>query len=143
LLVDVSHPAWEIHHGSVLDTLEALGAQDKPSILVFNKVDLLEHGLDNPGLRDAMALWPNAVAISAHNGLGMNSLMAAIVEQVKELLGAVRALVPYSESSLIQDCYDFGRVQKVEYQEHGIYVEAELVAELRGKLAKYAITDEH
>ncbi len=141
LLVDVSHPAWEIHHGSVLDTLEALGAQDKPSILVFNKVDLLENGVDNPGLKDAMQLWPNSVAISAHSGLGMDSLMAAIVLQVKELLGSVKALVPYSESGLIQDCYDFGRVQKVDYQEGGIYVEAELVAEMRGKLAKYAVEE--
>ncbi len=141
LLVDISHPAWEIHHGAVLDTLEALGAQDKLSILVFNKVDLLPGGVENEDLKEAMELWPNSVAISASSGLGMDSLMQAIVLQVKELLGFVQVLIPYSESSLVQDCYDFGRVSKVEYREDGILVVAELVAEMRGKLARYEITD--
>ena len=67
--------------------------------------------------------------------------MQAIVLQVKELLGFVQALIPYSESSLVQDCYDFGRVLKVEYREDGILVIAELIAEMRGKLARYEITD--
>lgn len=137
LLVDVSHEVWEVHHGAVIDTLEELGAQDKPAILIFNKVDrLTDAGRAN--LETAMNLWPNSVAISAKSGQGMDDLMAAIVRQVKELLGFVRALVPYSESALVQDCYDFGRVLKVDYREDGILVEAELVKEMRGKLAKYA-----
>jgi GTP-binding protein HflX len=141
LLVDVSHPAWEIHHGAVLDTLEALGAQDKPAILVFNKVDLLPHGRQNPELDQAMRLWPNSVAMSAASGMGVDDLLAAIVTHVKDLLGSIRAIVPYSESGLIQDCYDYGRVHKVEYLEAGILVEAELVAEMRGLLEKYRVQE--
>lgn len=138
LLVDVSHPAWEIHHGSVLDTLEELGARDKPSILVFNKVDRLDM-LGQARLEEAMKLWPNSVAISAVTGQGIDTMQQAIVRQVKDLLGLVRALVPYSESGLVQSCYDFGRVLKVDYQEDGILIEAELVAEMRGKLEEYAV----
>ena len=67
--------------------------------------------------------------------------MAAITRQVKELLGSVRALLPYSESGLLQDCYDFGRVLHTEYREDGIFVEAELVTEMRGKLEKFAIAE--
>lgn len=137
LLVDVSHPAWEVHHGSVLDTLEALGAQDKPSILVFNKVDLLDD-VGKASLEEAMALWPRSVAISASTGQGIDSLMEAIVVQVQELLGHVKALVPYSESGLVQDCYDYGRVLSVDYREEGILIEAELVAEMRQKLARFS-----
>lgn len=137
LLVDASHPAWDVHHGAVLDTLEALGAQDKPAILVFNKVDLLDEA-GKATLAEAMALWPRSVAISASTGEGIASLMEAIVEQVKELLGYVKALVPYSESGLVQDCYDYGRVLAVDYREEGIVIEAELVAEMRQKLARYS-----
>ena len=71
----------------------------------------------------------------------MSDLMIAIRKQVQSLLGWVKALVPYSESGLVQDCYDFGRVHKVDYREEGIYVEAELVAEMRMKLSRYAIAE--
>ena len=87
-----------------------------------------------------VAAWPNAVAISAITGKGMDDLMEAIKKQVQELLGRVTALVPYSESALVQDCYDFGRVLKVDYREEGIYVEAELVSEMRDKLNRYAVS---
>jgi hypothetical protein len=38
---------------------------------------------------------------------------------------------------MVQACYDFGRVHKVEYREDGIFVEAELVWEMRERFAKY------
>jgi GTP-binding protein HflX len=139
LLIDASHPAWELQHGSVLDTLEALGAQDKPTILAFNKVDLLDEA-GRAELERSMELWPNSVAISAVTGAGMDDLQREILLQVQSLLGRLEALVPYSESQLIQECYDFGRVLKVDYREDGIFVEAELVNEMRRKFEPYILT---
>lgn len=138
LLIDASHPSWDIQHGAVIDTLEALGAQDKPTILVFNKVDLLDEEASTE-LARAMELWPNSVAISATTGYGMDDLLSAILEQVRSLLGRVTALVPYSESSLIQECYDYGRVIKVEYREDGIFLEADLVHEMRRKFDQWPV----
>lgn len=135
-LVDVSHPAWESQRDAVMETLEVLGAKDKPIITVFNKIDCMT---DPFFRRTLIAEFPNSVAISAKTGEGMNDLLAAIKRQVQQLLGYVRAVVPYSESGLIQECYNFGRVHTVEYREDGIYVEAELVAEMRGLLSKYTL----
>jgi GTP-binding protein HflX len=64
-------------------------------------------------------------------------MLELIVRQVQDLLGFVKALVPYSESGLVQDCYDFGRVHRVDYRDEGIYVEAELVPEMRQKIERY------
>lgn len=139
LLIDASHPAWDLQHGAVLDTLEALGAQDKPTILVFNKVDLLSPQ-ERIQLDEAMALWPNSVAISAYTGQGIDEMLDAVLQQVQSLLSPIRALVPYSDSQAIQECYDFGRVHKLEYREDGIYVEAELVHEMRRKFERWAVT---
>ena len=135
-VVDVSIPAWETQYEAVMETLERLGAKDKPMIVVFNKIDLL----DDPFIeRKLVSEFPNSVAISAMTGRGMDSLQAAIVRQVKDLLGAVHALVPYDQPSVLQDCYDFGKVRKVEYREDGIYIEAELVVEMRERLRKYEV----
>lgn len=135
-VIDLSHPAWEAQHTAVIETLEALGAQEKPMITVFNKVDLVE---DQTQIRRLIAEWPNSVAISAVTGRGIDDLFAAIIRQVRDLLGLVRAMVPYSEANLIQECYDYGRVHTVDYRDEGIFLEAELVIEMRKRLAKYII----
>lgn len=135
-VVDVSNPAWEIQRDAVMETLNQLKAGDKPMLTVFNKIDRL----GDPHLAtELVANWPNSVAISAVTGLGMDDLMRALVRQVQDLLGAVVALIPYSDQGLLQDCYDYGRVHKVEYREDGIYVEAELVVEMRQKLKRFAV----
>jgi GTPase len=135
-LVDVSTPAWEVQRDSVLETLQQLGASDKPTLTVFNKIDALAE----PRLAiELVAEWPDSVAISATTGKGIDDLMLAIRKKVQSLLGFVKALVPYSESGLVQDCYDFGRVHVVDYRDEGIYIEAELVAEMRQKLLQYAV----
>ena len=137
-VIDVSTPAWETQRDAVIETLENLDAAEKPTLTIFNKID----ALPDPHLAtELVAEWPNSVAISATTGKGMSDLMIAIRKQVQSLLGWVKALVPYSESGLVQDCYDFGRVHKVDYREEGIYVEAELVAEMRMKLSRYATAE--
>ena len=135
-VVDVSHSAWEIQRDAVIETLRVLKAEDKPTITVFNKIDAVE---DPAFARQLVADWPNSVAISAITGQGMNDLMNAIVRQVKELLGTVKLLIPYGEQAILQECYDYGRVQTVDYREDGIYVEAELVVDLRARVEKYAV----
>lgn len=41
-VVDISHPAYEDQMGVVNQTLRDIGAADKPSIVIFNKMDLYE-----------------------------------------------------------------------------------------------------
>lgn len=135
-MVDVSHPNWEIQRDAVMETMADLDCADKPMITVFNKIDLAP----DPFLARTLAEeWPNSVVISAKNGDGIDDLMKRIVEQVRDLLGFTKALIPYSESALVQECYDFGRVHRVDYREDGIYLEAELVVEMRNKVARYSI----
>jgi GTP-binding protein HflX len=135
-VVDVSHAAWEIQRDAVLETLKTLKADDKPMITIFNKID----ALNDPVLsRQLVADWPNSVAISAITGEGMSDLQNAILRQVKDLLGGVKLLIPYDDQGVLQECYDYGRVQKVDYREDGIYVEAELVVDLRERVRKYAV----
>lgn len=135
-LVDVSNPAWEIQRDAVIETLEQLGAGDKPTLTVFNKIDAVP---DHEMAKHLVAEWPNSVAISAANGTGVEDLMMTLRKMVQNLLAPVKALLPYSESSLLQDCYDYGRVLKADYREEGIYLEAELVAEMRAKLQRFAV----
>jgi GTP-binding protein HflX len=135
-MVDVSHPNWEMQRDAVMETMVKLEAGDKRMITVFNKIDL---ATDPFMVRQLAEDWPNCVLMSAKTGQGIDEFMAAITAQVQDLLGRTKALVPYSESSLVQECYDFGRIHKIEYTEEGILIEAELVAEMRSRLKRFQV----
>lgn len=137
-IVDVSHPQWETQLDAVVETLESIGAQDVPVLTVFNKIDAADEEFD---VRRMVAEWPDSVAISALTGEGMDDLFAAIRRLLSDRLGVVKVLVPYSDANLAERAHDFGRVLKKEYRDEGIYLEAELVAEMRGKLEKYAYAE--
>lgn len=135
-VVDASNPHWELQVDAVMATLKHLGAADKPMITVFNKIDRVE---DPFVRRTLVAEWPNSVAISSLTGLGMEEFHRHVLKQVQELLKTIDVLIPYEQQHLLQECYDYGRVDSVEYEEAGIHVKAELVAELRQKLEKYIL----
>lgn len=134
-VVDVSLENWDMQRDAVVETLESLGAQEKPTITVFNKVDLAER----TEIDALVGEFPDSVAISAASGQGVDELLAKIVALVKSFLAPVRALIPYDHQALVDECYRFGRVLQVDYRQEGVYLEAELVAEMRGKLAPYEL----
>jgi GTP-binding protein HflX len=130
-IVDVSHPSWEIQAESVMETLAEIGAEDKPVLTVFNKIDRLS---DKTILRELVANTPNSVAISATGGEGIDELYETITKVIRSLLQPVNVIIPYDKSGLVQECYDFGRVLSVEHKEDGIHVSAEIVPEMAERL---------
>ncbi|HVA56801.1 MAG TPA: GTPase HflX [Gemmatimonadaceae bacterium] len=92
-VVDASHPLWEDQRQVVEQVLEELGLQDKPVLLVFNKVDALS---DEAllALQGRMATAsPGAIFVSANAEGGLEPLRRA-------LQAAVRARRPVSEIRL-------------------------------------------
>lgn len=135
-VIDVSHPQWETQEEAVLHTLGVLDAADKPMLTVYNKIDRVE---DKAMLRDLVARTPNSVAISAITHEGMEDLHRHLRQMVEKFLGRVQAVLPYDKASLVEECYRFGRVLNVDYQDDGIHIEAELVEEMRQILSKYVV----
>jgi len=72
-VVDVSHPHAEQQQAAVASVLGELGLADRPSILVYNKVDRLG--------RPPFAWRPGSgrVAVSARTGAGLDELRQEIV----------------------------------------------------------------
>lgn len=98
-VVDVSHPAYEDQIGTVNKTLQDIGAFDKPTITIFNKLDLYEQKVFDPWLDEAVkkellqALfrrWDNlthgnAVFISAIERRNLDGLREHVLNRIKEL----------------------------------------------------------
>ncbi|MGM9870342.1 MAG: GTPase HflX [Muribaculaceae bacterium] len=100
-VVDISHPNFEEQIAVVDRTLEELGASDKPTILVFNKIDafsytpqddndLTERTRENISLEELEQSWmsrlkDNCVFISARKGINIDVLRRMIYEKAKEI----------------------------------------------------------
>lgn len=88
-LIDVSHPDFETQMKIVDDTLEEIGAHNKPLIPVFNKIDRLDGPKDESGL-PIVHYTPKIktelpVYISALKKTNMDTLRSRLYEIVKQI----------------------------------------------------------
>jgi GTP-binding protein HflX len=98
-VVDVSHPAYEDQMGTVNKTLQDIGAFDKPTLTIFNKMDVYEQQVFDPWLDEAVKQdlikqlkrrWDNlthgnCVFISATERQNIEELRETILRKVREL----------------------------------------------------------
>lgn len=96
-VVDVAHPQFEDHIRTVQKTLQELGAAEKPTLMVFNKIDLYRERwyddlLDDAtkaeieaDLRDRMLhTYGESVFISAHSKEGLDDFRERLTRLIKE-----------------------------------------------------------
>jgi GTP-binding protein HflX len=79
-VVDVSHPAYEEQMKVVEETLADIKADGKPTIVVFNKVDMVDKDIN---LRHLKEPYPNSVFASAARGINLSGLKEKIGEVVE------------------------------------------------------------
>src|SRR5690606_13010840 len=78
-VIDASSPSWEEQKEVVEDVLAELGLQDRPVVLVFNKVDRLTHAEEEALRARVTALFPHpAVFVSAMEPGGLDALRAQL-----------------------------------------------------------------
>lgn len=135
-VVDASSPEADRHRDAVYETLQAIGAGDKPTITVFNKADRVG---DRQELQNLILQVPNSVYISAAKPEGIPYLMDRIVDTIKTLVAEMHLAIPYSRSDLVAQCYEYGRVISVDYSTEAILVHAEIARSLAGRLSEFAV----
>lgn len=85
-VVDVTHPKSAEQAGVVETTLKELGLEEKPRLLVLNKMDLLPEGSDGAASPTPLGRQhQNKVFISAAKGWNMDSLLQEIEVQLMSI----------------------------------------------------------
>jgi GTPase len=98
-VVDISHPAYEEQLGVVNKTLQEMNAFEKPTLTIFNKMDLyekntfdewLEESTKKEILEDLYERWQretngNAVFVAAIEKRNLDTLRKTILDKVREL----------------------------------------------------------
>lgn len=130
-VVDCSNSAAYAHMHTVYETLDLLGAGDKPVITAFNKIDLVE---EEAIVKDCKA--DVTVRISAKKQLGLEQLLHEIEEVLKEQKVYLERIFPYADAGKIQSIRKYGQLLAEEYREDGIFVRAYLPKEIYYQLEK-------
>ena len=111
-VVDISHPQADDQIAAVNAVLNEIGAGDKPTLMVFNKVDQLNGGNALPRLHE---LYPNSVAISATDGTGLEELLAEIGSQIRPERELLELRIPHEQSAAIARLHKVGQVLERRY----------------------------
>jgi GTP-binding protein HflX len=113
-VVDIASPYFEDQIRVVQETLEDLGAGDTPTLVVFNKVDMLHDRSILPTLSEK---HPNCVFISAVRGINILGLKEAVAQMLEKEFMIEEIVLPDSKQKLIAQLHDVGEVLDRTYED--------------------------
>jgi len=113
-VVDISSPYFEDQINVVQETLEDLGAGDTPTLVVFNKIDMLQDRGILPTLSEK---HPNCVFISAVRGINILGLKDAVAQMLEKEFLVEEIVLPDSKQKLIAQLHDVGEVLERTYED--------------------------
>ena len=111
-VVDISSPHAEEQIEAVNQVLDELGVADKPTLMVFNKIDRATA----PGLAKRYTdQYDNSIVVSAKTGEGFEPFMAELGKQLRPVRQMVELTIPHSKSNVIARLHEVGQVLERNY----------------------------
>lgn len=125
---------------AVFKVLEELGAQNKPCILVFNKIDMV----DEEKILELKEKYKafNTIFISAREKIGLSELLSKIGLDLPSKLKKVNYIIPYDDTKMVSFLHRNSNILEEEYREEGTYISAMVEAETYNKTLKYEVDGE-
>ena len=122
---------------AVEEVLSELGASDKKTILVLNKIDkATEEQLEN--VKKATSEY-ETIEISAREGINLEELLGLIEENLPYKMKKCEYLIPYYRSDMSSFLHRNGRVLEEDYRENGTFMFVEVDEESYNKSKDYII----
>lgn len=138
-VVDVSHPLVEEQINSVNEVLKEIGADGKPTVMLFNKIDQLNG--NGAVLSRFLERYPNAVAISAITGEGTTELMAELASQLRPIREFMELSIPHDQTGVIARLHEVGQVVERNYDGETARFKARIPPHLHGEFAPFLVRE--
>ena len=120
---------------AVDETLDSVGAGDRPRLLVLNKAD----AFDDERREELAFEHPDGMLISAATGEGLEELGERIEEEFRRTLRSVDLLLPYAEGATLAELHDAaGDLDRTDTAE-GVRVRARVPATLAARLERFSV----
>ncbi|MEP7234857.1 MAG: GTPase HflX [Ignavibacteriota bacterium] len=118
-VVDVGYSELEDHIAIVDQTLEELGANGKPVIMVFNKTDLVPKE-DRYKFEELQANFKHSVFISASKGVGIASLKSEIEKVIAESSSDMTVEVPLGHYEIASRLHELAEVKERKFGDKSV-----------------------
>lgn len=138
-VIDVSHELYKEQAAAVHEVLKEIGAETKPVITVYNKIDKLP---PDSKLADRLALEEDTVCISAAKKLNLESLQQMIESHLKSKAVEVTLCIPYAETAKAAQLHETANVLEQEYTENGAVMKVILPVEDLEEYNEYILKSE-
>lgn len=132
-VIDVSDEDRHRHEEAVDCVLDEIGAGERPSLTVYNKIDLL----DPEEVRLLRARMPRAVFFSARTGDGLDLLLDRLSAEAAANDRLISADVPYREGGLLKLVHEQGQLISEEYLADRVRIVAKVPARIAGRLERF------
>jgi GTP-binding protein HflX len=134
-VVDISHPQAEEQIAAVNSVLKEIGAEGKPVLMVFNKMDKL-NGVALNGLREK---FPHAVEISAATGEGVSNLLAELGTQLRPTREFLELKIPHEQSAVIARLHKVGQIIERRYNGKTAKFKARIPPQYHDEFAQFIV----
>ena len=143
-VLDFTHPNAQEQSQTVEKVLEELGAEDKPSIMALNKIDMFrgeEGGLISPEEIQAEFELPDEfVPISASKGVGLDMLLERIQTVLDKDMAQLSVFIPYRAAELVALFHQKGYIEQEEHRDDGTYLKGRMPLKYREQYRPYNLT---
>ena len=133
-VIDATNSSFELQKQTTESVLKELGADDKKTIIVYNKIDRLELDIYPRNREDR-------IYISAKKGINMDILLKMIENALMEDTYQVKLLLPYDKGNIFSRIKEKYNVDSFEYVENGTQLEVSLDEEDYNVYKEYIIEE--
>lgn len=137
-LLDASQPAVMEYYNTTLKVLAELGADARPTLVAFNKIDKVEDPAVLAGLRQH---FPDALFLSVHTGEGLDALVARMSEQVANGASVRTLRLPQSAGAMIARLHRSAKVLESVYEGQEVRMTVLLPARMAEEFGEFLVEE--
>lgn len=135
-VVDSSHPQAAAQIEAVNAVLKEIGADQKPTLMVFNKVDRLP----SPDVAAALCQGhASAVAVSARHGIGFDDLLAQVGAMLRPIRDFLELAVPHEMQKTIARLHAVAQIMEQDYSGETARFRARIPPHVRHEFDRFVV----
>ena len=133
-VVDASNPVAAEQIESVNQVLREIDSVEKPTLMVFNKIDQLPE--PNGNLHWLQEL-DHAVAVSAKTGEGLEALMDELGTMLRPIRSHLRLTIPQSNGQALARLRAVGQIDEEHYEANDVHLTARIPPHMRDQFEQF------
>lgn len=133
-VIDASHPLAIEQADETIRILKELGAINKPTITLLNKVDQCPN---RAMIYRIKSKYPQAIEISAKTGVGLDNLYDTMIGVIETLRTIYHLRIPQSHYEVAAEVMREGRVITSDYEDNDIILTVEMPKQLEHKIKRF------